>query len=49
MKKLEHYWSSNKDWWYWDENGNKILKPDAPSDAQESYKKYLKQLEGNFT
>ena len=43
MKILEHYWMSNKDWWYRDKNLVPRLKEDAPPEAQESYKHYLEQ------
>lgn len=49
MRILEHFWQSNRDWWYWDDNGNQVLKPEAPPEAQESYKKYLEQMKENFT
>ena len=41
MRILEHYWMSNKDWWYRDKNLVPRLKEDAPPEAQESYKRYL--------
>ena len=43
MRILEHYWMSNKDWWYRDKNLVPRLKEDAPPEAQESYKRYLEQ------
>ena len=43
MTKLEHFWSSNKDWIEFTSKGV-VLKKDAPKEAQESYKKYLEQL-----
>lgn len=48
MKILEHYWMSNKDWWYW-KNGIQILKDDAPPEAQESYKRYLEQIKRDIS
>ena len=44
MRILEHYWMSNKDWWYLDKNLDMRIKPDAPKEAQESYKRYLEQM-----
>ena len=44
MKKLDYFWLSNEEWWYWDENMNRVIKPDAPPEAQESYKRYLEQI-----
>lgn len=34
------------DWWEWKPNGMRVIKPDAPKDAQESYKHYLEQTFG---
>ena len=44
MKILDFYWSSNTDWWEWKPNGMRVIKPDAPKEAQESYKHYLEQI-----
>ena len=44
MVKLEHYWCTNKDWWYWTEDGGRIMNEDAPEDAKESYRIYKQQL-----
>ena len=44
MKILDFYWSSNTDWWEWNPNGMRVIKPDAPKEAQESYKHYLEQI-----
>ncbi len=44
MRKLDYFWATNKDWWTRDENYEMIIKPDAPKEAQESYKRYLEQL-----
>lgn len=44
MIKLDFYWTTNRDWWEWKENGSRVIKPDAPEEAQESYKHYLEQL-----
>lgn len=44
MRKLDLYWMMNRDWIYQQENGVFELKPDAPPEAQESYKHYLEQV-----
>ena len=44
MKKLDSYWASNKDWYEWTENGERIIKPTAPLEAKKSYKRYLEQM-----
>lgn len=41
MKKLDLRWVSNPDWCYRDENYVERLKPNAPKEAQDSYKHYL--------
>ncbi len=43
MRKLDYFWTTNKDWYEWTENGERVIKPDAPTEAQESYKHYLEQ------
>ena len=43
MKRLDLYWTTNPDWGERKENYVKVLKPDAPKEAQESYKHYLEQ------
>ncbi len=47
MKKLDFYWRTNKEWYYLTENGVYVVKPDAPKEAQESYKHYLEQLKSD--
>lgn len=47
MKALDFYWMSNKEWTRI-ENGQIVIKEDAPQKAQESYKRYLKQLTENL-
>ncbi len=37
------FWLSNLDWWEYDKNGNAVIKPTAPPEAQESYKYYLER------
>lgn len=46
MKRLDFFWTSNPDWWEWKSNGTRIIKLDAPPEAQESYKHYLEQTSG---
>ena len=46
MKKLDLRWVSNPDWCYRDENYVERLKPNAPKEAQDSYKHYLEQTFG---
>lgn len=43
MRKLDYFWTTNKDWWYRQENGVRRLKDDAPKEAKESYAHYLEQ------
>ena len=43
MRKLDFLWMSNDDWIIQRENGTFTIKPDAPLEAQESYKHYLEQ------
>lgn len=45
MMKLDCYWMCNDDWWEYDDNDVEVIKPDAPPEAQESYKHYLEQVE----
>lgn len=40
MRKLDFYWKSNKDWWYYDKNFIPRLKESAPPEAHESYQRY---------
>ena len=44
MRKLDYYWQSNPDWFYQKDNGVFTIKPDAPKEAQDSYKHYLEQI-----
>lgn len=43
MRKLDFFWTTNQDWYEWKENGARILKDDAPPEAQASYQHYLEQ------
>ena len=49
MRKLDYFWATNRDWWYRKENGVKVLKKDAPPEAQESYKHYLEQIKRDIS
>ena len=42
MRKYESYWMSNSGW-YEIKNGVRIIKEDAPPEAQESFNHYLEQ------
>ena len=44
MTKLDFYWRSNKEWYHYEEF-EPVINEDAPPEAQESYQRYLKQLE----
>lgn len=44
MIRNDIYWKTNRDWWYYDENLNPVLKEDAPLEAKRSYENYLKQI-----
>lgn len=40
MKKLDLRLASNPDWWERNENYAKVLKPNAPKEAQDSYQHF---------
>ena len=42
MRRYDSFWMTNKDW-YETKNGVRIIKEDAPKEAQESFDNYLKQ------
>ena len=42
-KKLDFYWAPNHDRWVRLTSGVRVVKPDAPKEAQESYEHYLAQ------
>lgn len=44
MRRLDHYWKSNRSWWHWDKNCFPVINEDAPEKAKESYRNYIKQL-----
>ena len=43
MEKLDLRLASNPDWWERNENYAKVLKPNAPKEAQDSYQHFLEQ------
>lgn len=43
MRNLDLFWASNRDWYEWTENGDRVLKETAPQEAKESYARYIKQ------
>lgn len=43
MRNVDLYWRSNKEWWEFI-NHVPVIKKDAPQKAQESYKRYLEQM-----
>ena len=43
MRKLDSYWLTNDDWWTF-KNHIPTIREDAPPEAQESYKRYIKQI-----
>ena len=43
MKKLDLRLASNPDWGERNENYAKVLKPNAPKEAQDSYQHFLEQ------
>ena len=43
MKKLDLRLASNPDWWERNENYAKVLKQNAPKEAQDSYQHFLEQ------
>ena len=42
-EKLDLRLASNPDWWERNENYAKVLKPNAPKEAQDSYQHFLEQ------
>lgn len=43
MRKYDYYWTTNNTWYYFDENGVRHLRDDAPPEAKKSYERYLDQ------
>lgn len=43
MRKLDLFWKTNREWYYYDEDLNVHIKSSAPDEAKESFKKYLEQ------
>ncbi len=47
--KERMYWSSNKEWWFYNEKTGKIeLTEKAPPEAVESFKKWREPRKGKF-
>ena len=49
MRVLDSYWTTNKDWWHYDENDKsllpkRVINDDAPREAKESYARFLEQM-----
>ena len=44
MRKLDVFWYSNKAWFHLNEYGQRVINPDAPPEAQQSYKHYIEQV-----
>ena len=44
MTKMDYYWRTNPDWYYFDDEGRRRIKPDAPKEAKESFKRYCEQM-----
>ena len=42
MRKMDLFWRSNREWWEYKDH-IPTIKPDAPPEAQESYKNYIIQ------
>lgn len=43
MTKLENYWQTKEEWYDLDEEGEPVIRDDAPEAAKESFKTFLKQ------
>lgn len=44
MRKIDLHWQSKDEWWEF-ENGIPVVRKDAPDEAQESYRRFLEQIE----
>ena len=44
MRSFDYHWMEYDEWWHF-ENHITVVRPDAPPEAQESYARYLKQVE----
>ena len=44
LKKLDTFWKSNREWWEYKDH-IKVIKANAPPEAQKSYKTYLEQTQ----
>ncbi len=45
MRKFDYHWMDHDEWYRYNENGFYELKPDAPTEARESYQHYLEQVQ----
>lgn len=43
MRNFDLFWASNREWYEWTENGDRVLKETAPKEAKDSYARYLEQ------
>lgn len=43
MKKLDLYWKSNREWWEYKDH-IPAIKSSAPTEAKQSYERYLEQI-----
>ena len=43
MRKVDLYWTKNRDWWEF-KNHVRVVKDDAPLEAKVSYARYLEQM-----
>ena len=45
MRKYDYYWASKREWYEFNKFGDRVIRSDAPPEAQESWKKYREQKE----
>ena len=45
MRKLDLYWMSDESWWTF-KNDIPVIKDDAPEEAKESFRRYIRQVSG---
>lgn len=43
MKRYDFYWKSNHDWYHFNDDLFPVMNDDAPDEAKESYRNYLRQ------
>lgn len=46
MRKVDLYWTTNKDWWEFKDHV-RVIKEDAPIEAKVSYERYKEQMKSN--